>query len=87
MNKITLKCGYAFDADALNSDDYELFEDMIKTEEKPQLLPSVMIRLLGEEEYNLFKEANRSDDGKVHLSDITESIRELFAAIGEAKKK
>ena len=87
MKEITLKNGFTVDAGDLNTDDYELFEDMVECETNQALVPSVMRRLLGEEAYKRFKDANRDEDGKVRVSAMQSSISELFAAIGEAKKK
>lgn len=87
MAEIKLTNGFTFNTENGNTDDYELFEDMVEAEERPVLVPSILRRFLGEEDYKRFKECNRAEDGKVHMTTMQASLRELFQAIGEAQKK
>lgn len=87
MNMITLENGFTFDADKTTDIDYELFEDLVACETRPELIPSALRRFLGEEDYKRLKEANRNEEGKIPMAAMTASLQELFIEIGKAKKK
>lgn len=62
-------------------DDFELMDDMARLESgEPQRAPSVLRRLLGDEQYAQAMNALRDDAGKVRMEAAMELFKEIFEA-------
>ncbi len=80
----TLK-GFKFELDPAVLDDYELFEDIANVEKNPMLAPSILRKVLGEEQKNRLVNFCRSEDGKAKIADVTAEMSAIFTSVNELK--
>lgn len=77
--------GFAFEVDADRLDDYELFEELAEAESNPMLGPSILKKILGEEQKNRLVDFCRGENGMAKIADVTAEMSAIFQGINELK--
>ena len=88
IKKGTLNNGFKFAIDENVLDDVELMEDMAAAQgEDPLRIVAVLKKVLGEEQKKrLYDHVRDKETGRVPTSVISESLTEMFEAIGDNGK-
>lgn len=77
--------GFSFEVDADRLDDYELFEEVTEAESNPMLGPSILKKVLGEEQKNRLVDFCRGENGRAKIADVTAEMSAIFKSINELK--
>ncbi len=78
MLKGTTKSGFKYEVKDESLNDYELFELISEVDEKPLLLPKLVLKLLGEKQKNNLIKHVKKDKDIAPLDKISEEIMEIF---------
>lgn len=78
MLKGTTKSGFKYEVKDETINDYELFELISEVDEKPLLLPKLVLKLLGEKQKNNLIKHVKKDKDIAPLDKISEEIMEIF---------
>ena len=78
MLKGTTKSGFKYEVKDETLNDYELFELISEVDEKPLLLPKLVLKLLGEKQKNNLIKHVKKDKDIAPLDKISEEIMEIF---------
>lgn len=78
MLKGTTKSGFKYEIKEETLNDYELFELISEVDEKPLLLPKLVLKLLGEKQKNNLIKHVKKDKDIAPLDKISEEIMEIF---------
>lgn len=86
---ITLKKGQTYHFDEEMIGDMEIFEALVEIEKgNPLKLPDTIKALIGEDGYELMKEAVRDKEtGRVKTADFMAEFGELMQEVGKGPKK
>lgn len=79
------KSGFGFEISRENFDDYELFEYISEVDEKPQIAPKIVAKLLGNEQKNALLNHVRLDTGRVPIDAVIDELKDIMNSSAEAK--
>lgn len=87
MSKIKTQSGFTCEIDENALDDAELLEDLCALDEGAVYrFPSVIRKLLGEENKKRLYEHLRGEDGRVHTSALSTELQDIFSSLNSKKK-
>lgn len=87
MKKITLENGLTLELDEKVMDNMELVDTLAEAADEDPLAVSRMVKLiLGTEGRKKLYESLRTEDGRVPVAKVSDSVKEIFEAFGEKGK-
>ncbi len=87
MKTVELKSGAKLELNEENLDNMELVDTLAEASDEDPLAVSRMIKLiLGTEGRKQLYDSLRTEDGRVPVTDVSNSLKEIFEALGEKGK-
>lgn len=86
MIKVKTASGFECEIDPNVADDMEILDDIAAVDERPQVMPKLLEKILGEEQKKAMYDHLRAEDGRVPVKPTMDMFVEIMNLAGEATK-